>query len=534
MLVLVQFPLVDLRSFLGEPSGRLTKPTFPVLDPPTGRGRDWFVRSTGAIRRRFSGDKDQLVSEDYYCDASRLVKFAARPLVQHPLHAQLEAYIAFRRLFWDGRWDRSPGAPPRPASLVGRVDVGIGLKGKPRGHEMQLDGRQVELLLQAMLAEKILGVWQARRTPGNVAAGDSLSSIGPAIAATLLRGTTKADARQQAIDNNWWMQPGRQSIIVEFNSGSDVNNLPRKARSLSLPQLWEESSLRVHFYLLNHQGALVPVWFVGHSFEYHRRDERARLRRCLSRMNAEIAALQTIGRMAGDGRFQALIDRPEAGYFRHFVTSALQQIQADRRQGVAQTVMTDLVLSVMEAATPGDFANLRSVFSALDPRGQHLVDRFLNRVDATARQEPLTYRYDFFLAHSSRDSAVTTAIHQALLARSAKVFLDSQSLEPGDIWPDRLLAEQKASRVTVALVSENSVKSPWFKSECVTAINLLGSGLAHGLVPVLLDGSEMPYGTNIVQSIALPKGRTIDHTVDALMTALERVREAESRASAFP
>ena len=169
------------------------------------------------------------------------------------------------------------------------------------------------------------------------------------------------------------------------------------------------------------------------------------------------------------------------------------------------------------------FANLRSVFQSLDNRGRYLLDRFLNRVEDTAIRDPLSYEFDFFLAHSTQDAQITDALYQGLLARSTKVFLDNRSLAPGDLWPDRLLVAQKASKVTIALVSENSVKSHWFKSECITAISLLNSGLPHALVPVLLDASEMPYGTNIVQGIALYNGVSLEAGIDKLMMALADV-----------
>ncbi|MEO8137112.1 MAG: toll/interleukin-1 receptor domain-containing protein [Betaproteobacteria bacterium] len=534
MLVLVQFPLVDLRSFMPGDTGRLVKPTFPIFDPPTGRGRDWFVRGAGAVRRRFSGDEDQLGSEDYYCDASSLIRFRGVPLAHHALHesGRLKSYVAFRRLFWDGRLDERTDGPAISAPLVGRVDIGFGFKGATRQSRPELDGDEVGQMLSGVLAEKVLGTWQPKPGPGVAAAGDELAFVGPAIAAAVLRASSAVKSRQLVLDNPWWVQAGRQSIIVEYNSNGDIRALPRRTRRLVLPQLWEESSLRVDFHLLSHHGAVIPVWFVGHSFEYHHRDVQARLRHCLTRMSAEIAALQVVGRMAADPAFQAVIDRPEAAYFRHFVQSSLQQIQADRRAGVAQMLATDLALSVLESAAPGEFANLRRVFDALDKRGQHLLDRFLNRVTATAGRDPVSYEYDFFLAHSSQDAQVTDALYQGLLARSATVFLDNRSLEPSVQWPDRLLGAQKASKVTIALISRNSIKSLWFKSECTTALNLLASGLPHTLVPVLLDTSEMPYGMNTVQGIALFKGVTVDAAIESLMRALSGVTAAAPASSA--
>jgi hypothetical protein len=207
----------------------------------------------------------------------------------------------------------------------------------------------------------------------------------------------------------------------------------------------------------------------------------------------------------------------------------LQQIQADRREGLAQVAMTDLVIAAMEAASPGDFSNLRHVYHTLANRGRHFVDRFSRRVESVKEIEPLTYKYDFFLAHSSKDVEITDAIRQGLEARKVRVFVDNRTLRPGQVWTDELLAAQKASKVTIALVSTSSVKSPWFKSECTTALELRTSGLAHALVPVLLDETEMPYGTNIVQGIKVGANTPPSAIVDGVMQALEDVNRSLER-----
>ena len=265
----------------------------------------------------------------------------------------------------------------------------------------------------------------------------------------------------------------------------------------------------------------MPVWFIGHSLEYHRRDIRARLRRCLTRMSAEIAAMQSLGRMSADSRFQSQIDQlAEADYFRHFVTSSLQQIQADRRAGVTQLVMTDLVLAVMEAAAPGGISPICGESTHRSTNADSILP-----IDSSIGLPPASR-----MSRSATNTISSSRIRARMRSRQTRSTgasgAQGQHLcrqpfaRPGNFWPDRLLAAQKASKVTIALVSENSVKSIWFKSECITALELLNSGLARAPRPVLLDASEMPYGTNVVQGIGLTQGVTIDTVVDRLMEAL--------------
>jgi hypothetical protein len=224
--------------------------------------------------------------------------------------------------------------------------------------------------------------------------------------------------------------------------------------------------------------------------------------------------------MVSEPTFRAVIEQPQAQYFRHYVKSSIGGILADPRYGLSQMTLTDLVLWAMETAAPGEFTNLRSLFGTLDKSARHISERFLNRVDANSGADPLVLEYDFFLAHSSKDKEISESLYALLRAKSARVYLDSKLLEPGDIWPDELQAAQKRSRITLALVSAHSVKSHWFKSECVTAIELANSGRKHLLVPIMLDASEMPYGTNIVQGIPLYTGVTHDEAVEKLVKKL--------------
>ena len=133
---------------------------------------------------------------------------------------------------------------------MGRVDVGIAFKPAKRGGELALDGAEIERLLHAVLAEKIHGAWQPKAAP----AGDDLALIGPQVGATLLRATTSAKMRR--VDGEPVVDAAGPTVakIVEFDGNSDARALPPKAKPLSLPRLWDEGSVRVHFYSLNREG----------------------------------------------------------------------------------------------------------------------------------------------------------------------------------------------------------------------------------------------------------------------------------------
>ena len=89
MLLFLQFPLAELRSFLNQKTSRLPSPAFPLPEPD----RD-FIRSFGGVRKRRKGGVEDWVGEETFCHAGRALRFADPT---SPLKC------AFRRILNDGR-----------------------------------------------------------------------------------------------------------------------------------------------------------------------------------------------------------------------------------------------------------------------------------------------------------------------------------------------------------------------------------------------------------------------------------------------
>src|SRR5450755_1199666 len=107
MLILVQFPLVDARRFLADPTGRLDRPTWPTAlpfpdkprkraalasigapvsnpaHPPLEQPDDLieydFIRSFGVVRQRKLGPIAGSTGESLFCDLKNLVRFHRAP-----------------------------------------------------------------------------------------------------------------------------------------------------------------------------------------------------------------------------------------------------------------------------------------------------------------------------------------------------------------------------------------------------------------------------------------------------------------------
>ena len=65
MFLVLQHPFADMRHFVGTPTGRLSRPAWPLVDTNVD-----FVRSSGLVRRRRKGGVEEWAGEETYGDAS--------------------------------------------------------------------------------------------------------------------------------------------------------------------------------------------------------------------------------------------------------------------------------------------------------------------------------------------------------------------------------------------------------------------------------------------------------------------------------
>ncbi len=148
------------------------------------------------------------------------------------------------------------------------------------------------------------------------------------------------------------------------------------------------------------------------------------------------------------------------------------------------------------------------------------------------------YRWDFFIAHAGADKAVAEYLY-AFLAPESRVFLDSVCLEPGDFWDVEVPAAQKASFITVVLVSSNTGKAYYEHEEILAAIALAREEKErHRVVPLFLDtgpavSGAIPYGLRRIHSLRIGKDLTLFDSAQHLLAILRR-RRANAGISAAP
>ena len=92
--------------------------------------------------------------------------------------------------------------------------------------------------------------------------------------------------------------------------------------------------------------------------------------------------------------------------------------------------------------------------------------------------------WDIFIAHSGADGREAEILY-GLLNDQCRVFLDSRCLRLGDDWDRELARAQRASRVTVVLISATTEHSYYQREEIAAAIEMARQD-AHRVVPMFL------------------------------------------------
>ena len=130
--------------------------------------------------------------------------------------------------------------------------------------------------------------------------------------------------------------------------------------------------------------------------------------------------------------------------------------------------------------------------------------------------------HDVFIAYPSAERPVATALADALRARGTTVFLDHQSLRPGELWDEAIPRALERARLAVVLVSSHT-QAAWYQREEIAHAIDLSRRQKLRLVPVALDaqalGPDVPYGLRRVHGIHL-HAVGVQGVVDAVAEAL--------------
>jgi tetratricopeptide (TPR) repeat protein len=141
-------------------------------------------------------------------------------------------------------------------------------------------------------------------------------------------------------------------------------------------------------------------------------------------------------------------------------------------------------------------------------------------------------RWDVFLAHASPDKPRARLLHQALTALGLRVFLDEESLEPGDDWTIEIPRALRSSDVVAVLLSQE--RGFYDGEELVISIAGQRTGTQR-VVPIhLASDVEDPYGTARLNRIEWHDAADIEAVVTRLRRVIPRaIRGETTGASVF-
>lgn len=145
--------------------------------------------------------------------------------------------------------------------------------------------------------------------------------------------------------------------------------------------------------------------------------------------------------------------------------------------------------------------------------------------------------WDIFIAHAGADRDAAEALYDAIDGR-ARVFLDVRCLALGDDWDLALAGAQRASLMSVVLVSSRTDRAYYQREEIAAAVDL-ARRTAHRVVPVYLDaaardGGNVPYGLRLKHGLAVDPDTDIDDIADRIVDALARLRKQGEHDTAGP
>ena len=119
-------------------------------------------------------------------------------------------------------------------------------------------------------------------------------------------------------------------------------------------------------------------------------------------------------------------------------------------------------------------------------------DAFVNEKNGVSTVNIPKYRakdvpeYDVFISHASKDKAdLVEELYQSLNKLGVAIFYDTESLEWGDNWKDRILNGTKKAEFAIIVISENFFDREWTERELSEFLNRQNRNGQKLILPIL-------------------------------------------------
>lgn len=370
MLVVLQFPVSDARSFRAECQDRLDVPHWPT---PVTEIRPEFVHFFGRAVERRRGADSAWTDEVAFCLARRAVRFddlAIRRIGPPTLGFRPAA--AFRRLFSDGR-------------TVVRLEVGLTHNDK-FGSLTPLTEASV-----LQVATELCQLPTRVPVPGAAVEAKPLLRQGKAVAELYRRATSRqstgsfsASAACQAL-----VCPGRPLLLIEL-SERDAGNLPvpfMPASFITIDRAKARGATS-SFGRLRTRAGVVDTWVLQRGTA--RRLDLRSLRLCLMRFHAEQESLDVVlqhiqaKRLPDESAFDRTTDLQD------HLDRATRLIRRESWAGVSQSAILEAYDAASEVTPSASKSNLQERFDGARLQVMRKVEDYQARRTAI-RVVPVTY-----------------------------------------------------------------------------------------------------------------------------------------------
>ena len=455
MLLLIQFPIADLRSFLAPPHPRLPTPGWPK--PNTYRR---FVRNYGRTQRRLK-DPELGVWQDelYFSDASRGIRF---PLLEKqklgPVGVMEAPRGAFRRLFCDG----GPSV---------RVEIAVEARAKRK-----IEAKEMLGLLKDFLN---LPTHVMRHSRANASEAESpfkakveagcLYDQGALLAQLWLNATTKfgSDETESEVD-------ACAPMVLVGYSNDEIDALPEKVKRLDKKVV---EDVELGYLNFRHQNNVIGVWFLN--LDSANEDQRRKLRIAILRLNAEQQVLARVAQRARNNGFTNQPGDPNPAGLMTYLNKATDQLFGDRRFGVDQPILRETIAAYEAAMGPGERQLIRESLKELKPATIRRLDGILT---------PKGKRV--FVCFSRKDGEKwldLVKLHLGPLCKAGFVeFFADTEIEVGEDWHERIQQTLSSAALVILLVGPGLFNSDYVVEKELPIIIELFRNKQIELIPVFV------------------------------------------------
>lgn len=252
MLLVIQFPIADIRPFISDETGKLNHPLWPIPE----NDQD-FMRSMGTIRPRWRGGLTGWVGENNICKADNAIRFCGLPpYIDNNSQKHIPFRVAYKRFYYDGL-------------TVAKFEIGIYT---PNLWKYVVNGEfssnQVKELISHFVNLKV-------RIPNPLGeiTKTSLLTAGKYLAKLYLSSSTSTEYTKSNETKDWWVQSCKPILLIEQRRYLESEiSFPLWGKNIPLSK---EIYLSLFSHILNINGLNLRIWRIRQDRIHHRSEYKS-------------------------------------------------------------------------------------------------------------------------------------------------------------------------------------------------------------------------------------------------------------------